>query len=125
MFHHHKLILLKKENKDSDMEAYSDEKITIKFKVKFSENIVLNYVVINGGRIYDFYYDNTIETLFIPIGNIEGIGRFIYNIERAYYNINGKEYYKDINERYIINILEKDVEISVDKIDDKEIVFFM
>lgn len=111
------------ENRDSDMEVYSNEKVTIKFKVKFSENIVLNYVVINGGRIYDFYYDKTIETLFIPIGDIEGIGRYIYNIERVYYNISDKEYYKDINERYVINILEKDVEISVDKIDDKEIVF--
>lgn len=110
-------------NKNSDSEMFFSDKPVIRYKVKFSENININYVIVNGNKIDDVYYDNVIATLFIPVGDIEETGKHIYNIERVYYNIDNSVYYEDINELYTINILNDDVSVNVDEIDKSGIVF--
>lgn len=107
----------------SDMEILLGEKASIKFKVNFTEDVDFECVQIDGENRYDIYYEENSKMIYIPLNEMLETGKHIYNIERVYYKINDTLYFLDINEKYSINVLQKNLDSSVSEIAKEKIVF--
>lgn len=109
--------------RESNTEIYLGDKASIKLKVDFSDEVVLDSFVINEKNVNDIYYDKTSKLVYIQLDSFNDTGMHIYNIERAYYKIDDFLYSEEINKTYKINVLKDDVNVAVESFNKERIVF--
>lgn len=106
--------------KNYHLEVYPHEEFTFKIKVKTSENININKVIVNNEE-----YPFTLEDDYLII-NVQALdsGLYHYQLEKIIYEVNEKLYCYDVNYTYDVKVLNPLLNLSTTLTNDKNYLLY-